>query len=199
MRSIYLYGGIVYNDKNSLRIYRPAGWTSGPPCTGSAPAYNHGCTPAPHRQPRQPAPKLNDRFPALKLTTCSLALHRGGWHGASAQDFSFSGQGQSERTRDLPLEPCLTSAGNSRKTAQDILRYASFVAKIAYCPSNRTILRPRTIWAHQRSVPWAMPDSQSVTPLSASNLMYCPSNRTIVELHRHTPLSQLIVYEKTRK
>ena len=51
------------------------------------------------------------------------------------------------------------SAGNSRKTAQDILRYASFVAKIAYCPSNRTI----------------------------------------VELHRHTPLSQLIVYEKTRK
>lgn len=32
------------------------------------------------------------------------------------------------------------SAGNSRKTAQDILRYASFVAKIAYCPSNRTIV-----------------------------------------------------------
>ena len=51
------------------------------------------------------------------------------------------------------------SAGNSRKTAQDILRYASFVAKIAYCPSNRTI----------------------------------------VELHRHTPLSHQIVYEKTEK
>ena len=31
-------------------------------------------------------------------------------------------------------------AGNSRKAAQDILRYASFVAKIAYCTSNCTII-----------------------------------------------------------
>lgn len=49
------------------------------------------------------------------------------------------------------------STGNSRKATQNILGYTLFIAKIAYCPPNRTI----------------------------------------VELHRLTPLSQQIVYEKT--
>lgn len=50
-------------------------------------------------------------------------------------------------------------AGNSRKTAQNILRYTFLIAEIAYC------------------FPYRM----------------------IVELHRFTPLSQQLVYEKTRK
>ena len=57
------------------------------------------------------------------------------------------------------LNHCQMSAGNSRKAAQDILRYALLIAK-------------------------------------ATN---CSSNRIIVELHRPTPLSQQIVYEKTEK
>ena len=51
------------------------------------------------------------------------------------------------------------STGNSRKATQNILGYTLFIAKIAYRPPNRTI----------------------------------------VKLHRLAPLSQLIVYEKTRK
>ena len=51
------------------------------------------------------------------------------------------------------------SAGNSCETAQDILGYAFFIAKAAYRPPNRTI----------------------------------------VKLHRLTPLSHHIVYEKTLK
>ena len=57
------------------------------------------------------------------------------------------------------LNHCQMSAGNSRKAAQDILRYALLIAKAANCSSNRII----------------------------------------VELHRPTPLSQQIVYEKTEK
>ena len=57
------------------------------------------------------------------------------------------------------LNHCQMSAGNSRKAAQDILRYALLIAKAANCSSNRII----------------------------------------VELHRPTPLSQQIVYEKTGK
>ncbi len=57
------------------------------------------------------------------------------------------------------LNHCQMGAGDSRKAAQDILRYALLIAKAANCSSNRII----------------------------------------VELHRLTPLSQQIVYEKTEK
>ena len=57
------------------------------------------------------------------------------------------------------LNHCQMGAGDSRKAAQDILRYALLIAKAANCSSNRII----------------------------------------VELHRPTPLSQQIVYEKTEK